>query len=205
MKLFIARPSPFSRKVLVVAQEGGAFDDLELAYVTGNALDPQTLPVAHNPLGKIPTLVLNNGQSLYDSRVICRYLCEKYAPQLLDVRDTWADAVLEATADGLMEAAVLIVYETRLRPAEVQFQPWIDGQWQKIERSLRMFEAALVQNSEYLNVSFSLGHIALACALGYIDFRMPEKSWRESYPHLSAWEKKIADRPSFAMTRPEAE
>jgi glutathione S-transferase len=106
---------------------------------------------------------------------------------------------LEATADGILDAALLMVYESRLRPEELRFAPWVEGQWAKIARALDAVEA---DSAARLNGRLDMGQIALGCALGYLDFRHAARDWRAGHPELAAWEAEFILRPSIQATIP---
>ena len=165
-------------------------------------LDPGAAPLDANPLGKVPALERDDGPALYDSRVICRYLDDYAKAGLYPAGPAlWETLVLEATADGILDAALLMVYEWRLRPEEHRFAPWVEGQWSKIDRALTMIES---RGMPQLQGPLDMGQIALACALGYLDFRHADRGWRTERPHLAAWEAVFAQRPSMQATRPAA-
>jgi glutathione S-transferase len=159
------------------------------------------MPVALNPLGKIPALARDDGPALYDSRVICRYLDDRAQAGLYPASRLWDVLTLEATADGIMDAAVLIIYESRVRPEDHRFAPWVDGQWTKIDRSLDALEQRWLS---HLHGPLDMGQIAVGAALGYLDFRHDERGWRNGRPGLAAWEAVFAERPSMVATRPVA-
>ncbi len=180
----------------MLLHEAGLADRVELVPAGGNPLAPGSLPLAWNPLGKIPTLERDDGPALYDSRVICRYLdalagagLYPGAPRL------WEVLTLEATADGMMEAAVLMAYEARLRPEELRDAPWVEAQWTKVARALDAIEARWMAN---LAGPLDMGQIAVGCALGYLDFRQAARDWRAGRPALAGWEAGFAARPSSA-------
>lgn len=200
MRLFYSPTSPYVRKIRVLLAETGNTDAVELVHSAGTPLDAGTMPVAHNPLGKIPALERADGPALYDSRVITRYLddqlgCGMYpaAPRL------WDTLTLEATADGILDAAILMVYEARIRPEEKRFTPWLDGQWAKVSRALDALETRWMS---HLHGTMDMGQIAVACALGYVDFRHDARNWREGRPSLAAWDAAFAARPSMTATVP---
>ena len=185
MQLLRAGPSPFVRKVLVTLHETDQFADVEQVDVAASPIEPDSKLIAANPMGKIPALIRSDGPTIYDSRVICRYL----------------DALtLEATADGIMDAAVLMVYEMRFRPEDMVFQPWMDGQWSKVSRAL---DALNTRWMSHLNGRMDMGHIAIGCALEYLDFRHEERSWRTGRDALAAWQETFATRDSMMATKPE--
>lgn len=203
MKLFSSPTSPYVRKVLVILRETGQLADVELAAAGGTPLDPGTMPRDLNPLGKIPALALDDGQPLYDSRVICRFFNERANGDLYGSGDaTWQLQTLEATADGILDAAILMVYEARVRPDDKQFADWIEGQWRKVDTALDALEANWMDtlNGDALNI----GQIAVGCALAYIDFRHADRNWREGRPNLAAWEAEFAKRDSMLATVPPA-
>ncbi|NBZ86542.1 glutathione S-transferase [Stagnihabitans tardus] len=193
MKLFYSPTSPFVRKVSVLILETGL--QVERIPGSGTPLDPGQAPIAQNPLGKVPTLLTDEGQAIFDSRVICRYLDDKAGAGLYQP-DTWAILTQEALADGILEAALLMVYEGRLRPEELRFAPWVEGQSAKIDRALDLLETAPPEGA------LTMGQIALGCALGYLDFRHGPRDWRARRPRLAAWAEGIAARPSMLATLP---
>lgn len=200
MRLYHSPTTPYGRKVMVLLHETGQAGDVEVVRAGGTPLDPGSQPLAANPLGKIPALELDDGPSLYDSRVICRFLDDRAggglyppAPRL------WRTLTLEATADGILEAALLMVYESRLRPEPVRFAPWVEGQWAKIARALDALEARWIS---HLNGPLDIGQIAVACALGYLDFRHAGRDWRMGRPELSAWYDAFSRRDSMKATEP---
>lgn len=199
MRLFHSPTSPFVRKVMVTLHETGQAGDVTLVPATGTPVDAGSMPVALNPLGKIPALERDDGPALYDSRVICRYLNDRAAAQLYPARHLWDLLTLEATADGIMDAAVLMVYESRVRPEQSRFAPWVDGQWTKIDRALDTLEQRWLS---HLHGPLDMGQIAVGVALGYLDFRHGDRGWRGGRPGLAAWDAVFAERPSMVATRP---
>ena len=200
MRLYHAPASPFVRKVLILLYEANATDRVTLVPVTGTPLDPGTIPVDRNPLGKIPALERDEGPALYDSRVICRYLDDLLgsgfyppAPRL------WEVLTLEATADGIADAAVLMRYEAVLRPEALRSPDWMEAQWAKIDRTLTAIEDRWIS---HLAGPLDIGQIALGAALGYLDLRHAGRDWRSTRPALSAWWTAFATRPSLAATAP---
>lgn len=198
MKLYHAPASPFVRKVMVLLHEARATDRVELIPASGSPLDPGTMPIDRNPLGKIPALERSDGPTLYDSRVICRYLDETLKAGLYPAAPRlWDTLVLEATADGIAEAAVLIRYEFHVRPEASRSAVWADAQWQKILRALEAVEARWMS---HLSGPLDMGQLAMACALFYLDLRHADRNWRAGHPVLAAWLDGIGDRPSFRAT-----
>ncbi|MFN4099690.1 MAG: glutathione S-transferase [Pararhodobacter sp.] len=202
MTLHHSPTSPYVRKAMILLHEAGMLDSVTLAPATGTPVDPGTMPVGANPLGKIPALERDDGCTLYDSRVICRYLAAQspkaarfYPPEPA----LWEVLTLEATGDGIVDAAILMRYETALRPVEGQSGPWIEGQWSKVARSLAALESRWIA---HLEGPLTIGSVAVACALGYLDFRHAERNWRDGHPALAAWHAKVSQRPSMQATVP---
>ncbi len=200
MRLHHAAASPFVRKVMIVLHETGQLGEVELVAAHASPIDATNAPLKHNPLGKIPALEREEGPALYDSRVITRYLDARADGGLYPAAPAlWDVLTLEATGDGIMEAALLIVYEGRFRSPEAQLAPWVDGQWAKITSALEMIEASWMG---HLAGPFGAGQIAIASALGYVDFRLGARDWRSGAPQLAAWFAEISERPSFKATVP---
>ena len=192
-----APPSPFGRKVKIAASLLGLSDRIRVENADTN--DPSGVLRTQNPLGKIPTLVLEDGETLYDSRVILEYLDHLAGGGRLipNGPERFPALTLQALADGVMDAGILQVYETRWRAEERREKAWTDHQAEKVSRALAQAEARHAGLPEAINV----GHVALACALGYLDLRF-EGRWRESHPRLvaflDAFERCV---PAFAETR----
>ncbi|SES10172.1 Glutathione S-transferase [Tranquillimonas rosea] len=201
MQLFHSPGSPFVRKVVALVHEAGRVGDLALVPATVSPVTSGDATLAHNPLGKIPTLQRPDGPALYDSRVICRYLDAHWDAGLYPETRIWDVLTLEATADGIMDAAVLMTYEARFRPAEMRSQEWVDGQWGKIARSLDALETRWMS---HLAGRLDMGQIALACALAYVDFRHGDRNWRAGHAPLAEWFAKIEARESMQATQPPA-
>lgn len=200
MKLFHAAASPFARKVRVVLHETGQAAEVEMVEATVSPLDAGTLPLGHNPLGKIPTLERPDGPALYDSRVICRYLAHRAGGGLYPAPPRlWETLTLEATADGICDAAILMVYEGRTRPEERRSPDWVAAQWTKVARALAAVEERWMS---HLAGPLDAAQIAMGCALGYLDLRHGDRDWRSGHPALTAWEAKFAQRAAMQATRP---
>ena len=199
MKLFHSPASPFVRKVMAVAHELGQSEQIELLAISTSPVATHGELRAANPLGTLPCLVRDDGPAIYDSRVITRYLNDKAGGRLYPEARIWDVLTLEATADGLMEACVLMVYEHRVRPADMVFDGWIEAQWGK---ALGAVQAINERWMGHLAGPVDAGHIAVACALGYIDFRHGDRDWRSEAPELAAWFKTFAERESMQATRP---
>lgn len=200
MRLYHSATSPFVRKVMVTLHETGQLDRVELVPAAGTPVAPGTMPVAQNPLGKVPTLEREDGPALYDSRVINRYLDTLAEGGLYpDAPRLWETLTLEATGQGISESAVLIVYEDRTRDASERSTAWVDGQWAKVARSLDTLEDRWLA---HLAGRIDAGQIAVGCALGYLDFRLDARQWRSGRPGLAAWFERFGERPSMVATRP---
>mgnify|MGYP001166221699 CR=1 FL=1 len=203
MKLFYSPPSPFARKVLVTLIETKQIDDVELVQVKVGPLDPGEIVPSFNPLGKIPTLILPGGEPLIDSKLICRYFADKknrpYDIELYPPgTDLWPVLNLEALADGIMDAAILLVYEKRIREKEFRVKSWVDAQRLKITRTLNFLEAQQTTFSKDLNI----GSLTICIALDYLDFRHADMEWRLNCPYLADWHLEIKNRKSLASTMP---
>ena len=199
MKLYFALPSPFARKVRVCLIETGQEADVELVAAIGTPIDAGNMPTEHNPLGKIPCL-LDDGQALYDSRVITRYLDARAGGKLYpDDESLWTTMTLEALADGILDAAVLMVYEHRCRPRHLVCETWVEGQGEKVNRALEALEANW---ADHLEGRLDMGVISVGVALEYLDFRHPGLDWRSGRGRLSAWQAEFSRRPSMEATEP---
>ena len=189
--------SPFGRKVKISAALLGLSERITIEKA--DTSDPNDSLRRQNPIGKIPILLLENGEALYDSRVIVEYLdALAGGGRLIPAGWSRFEALRQqALAAGLMEAAVLQVYEGRWRPQDRHEPKWLDHQQGKVESALVEAEAKLSKPAPTLHI----GHVALACALGYLDMRF-EGRWRQSYPKLVSWLEDFEGRvPAFAETR----
>ncbi|MBJ6128123.1 glutathione S-transferase [Microvirga splendida] len=199
MKLYYSPASPFVRKVLVVAHEKRCADRIEILSSKADPIRTDMSIAADNPLGQVPTFYTDTGQVLFDSRVICEYLDAVTGGGLLPTDDTrWSVAVRHSVADGILDAALLARYERVARPPEYRWDAWDDSLMRKIERSLDLLERDIGD----LDGVVDLGTVAVGCALGYLDFRFPDYSWRNSHPALTAWYQKFSERPSMKLTTP---
>lgn len=204
MKLYCSTLSPFARKVRIAASELGLADQVEIVPIMvapGKANEQYASTL--NPLRRVPTLTLADGSSLSDSSVICEYLDSLVPtgglfPRSGDQR--WAVLTTHSIANGLMELSVQLRYETVLRPEAARWPEWIADHWDKINSGLAWYEQRGVPQSGTMDI----GRIALACELGYLDFRFPDYAWRDQYPGLAAWHADIARRPSYRDTAPQA-
>lgn len=195
MKLRSSLPSPFGRKVMIVATMLGLMDRIEM--VPTDTLADNDPIRGINPLGKVPCLELDDGRVLYDSRVICEYLDLQAGGRLFPADPTARmDALtLQALGDGLMDASILQRYEVMFRDAAQVSDKWLGHQRGKVARALAALEAAPPAGP------LTIGHVALACALGYLDLRF-EGLWRKEHPKLVAWLDAFAAQvPGFEATR----
>ena len=195
MRLLQAGPSPFARKCRVVILETG-LKGVEIVDVQTTPVETDPSVAAANPIGKIPTLVRDDGPALYDSRVICRYLDAQAGGSLYPEARIWDVLTLEATGDGIMEAAVLLTYQGRHGGEGTS---WLDGQWDRVARALDALESRWAPN---LAGPLHMGQIAVGCALGYLDFRHGARGWRDGRPTLTAWEARFAAREAMLATAP---
>lgn len=190
--------SPFVRKVRLAAAVLGLADNIDVRETDLN--DPNDSIRLQNPLGKIPALILDDGTIYYDSRVILEVLDHLAGGGRIIPREPkarFAALRLQALCDGILDASVLLVYESRYRAADQRVQVWIDRQADKVARGLEALEAA----PPALDPVPDVGQIALACVLGYRDLRF-DGSWRKDHPRLLAWHDKFAAQvPAFAATK----
>jgi glutathione S-transferase len=202
MKLFHSHFSPFARKVMVVAFEHGLTDAIELLPTAAHPVKRDGTILAHHPLAQVPTLILEDGQALADSRVICEYLDVRAGGGLFPAAGParWTALGDQSTADGMLDAALLIRYELTARPEAERSSAWIAGQTAKIESGLASFEAGAALRADRVDI----GTITLGCALGYLDLRFPEIVWRAAQPALAEWYEGFAARPAMRATRPPA-
>jgi glutathione S-transferase len=191
-------PSPFGRKVNIAASVLGLSAEIRVEPADTN--DPADSVRRQNPVGKIPVLVLEDGSALFDSRVILEYLDHHAGGGKIIPREPKArfEALkLQALADGMTDAQILLLYEGRWRPKEHQVQKWVDYQADKIKRGL----AALEADPPALTKMPNVGDIALACFLGHRDLRFPG-TWRGDHPKLASWlERFAAQVPAFGETK----
>jgi glutathione S-transferase len=202
MKLYYAPTSPYVRKVMILLEETGQLGDVELINVatTPVAASPELL--AKNPLAKVPALERPDGPTLYDSRVITAYLDARAGDKLYPTGPRrWDTLTLEATADGILDAALLMTYEARLRPEDKRMPEWVEGQWDKIARSVAALNTRWMS---HLQGPLDMGQVSVACALAYVDFRHDARGWRQGNDGLSAWFKEFESRDWMQSTVPPA-
>ncbi|MFL6659309.1 MAG: glutathione S-transferase family protein [Massilia sp.] len=201
MKLIGSLASPYVRKVRVVLAE----KKLDYVYELEDVWTAETKIHLSNPLGKVPCLIMEDGSSMYDSRVIAEYLdtltpvCKLLPPNGRDRADV---KVWEALADGLLDAAVLVRLEKTLRPEAQQSQAWVDRQMVKVHASLATMSANLRDSPFCKGNHYTLADVAVGCALGWLEFRFPDINWRNDYANLAKLFDKLSERPSFKDTLP---
>ena len=198
MKLRHSPSSPFVRKVMVAAAETGNGDRIEI--IPTNTRDPNSDLAQDNPLAKIPALITDSGEKLYDSAVICEYLDSlndgaRLLPPAGEAR--WRALRLQALGDGILDASVLCMMESR-RPAAERSAAWVAMQKGKVASAVD----ALEKEAANFGDDITLGVIAVGCALGYLDFRFPDDDWRPGHRALAAWYAGFAKRPSMVGSAP---
>jgi len=200
MKLLYTLNSPYARKVRIVALE----KHIELALQEVVLADPDNPVKNYNPLGKVPVLVLDDGDSVYDSRVIVEYL-DNHAPGTHLIPQDNSSKIWvrrwEALADGICDAAIAAMLEGR-KPKESQSQAFIDRQLEKVTRGLEVLNLDITKKKWCVNETFSLADIALGCVLGYLDVRHNQLNWQDKYPNLAKHYSLLVKRPSFKQTMP---
>jgi glutathione S-transferase len=202
MKLLASLASPYTRKVRVVLAEKMIECEMDLVDV-----NPVENPVnAHNPLGKIPTLLLDDGTAIYDSRVIVEFLDGKSPIGRLipdDMRERVAVRRWEALADGVLDAGLLVRYES-LRDKKERSRAWSDKQLARMRRGMEQMSAELAERTWCHGERYSLADIALGCCLGWLGFRKPgDVDWHKQHPALARHYDKLMARPAFAETVPQ--
>ena len=201
MKLIGSLASPYVRKVRVVLAE----KKLDYVYELEDVWTAETKIHLTNPLGKVPCLIMEDGSSMYDSRVIAEYLdtltpvCKLLPPNGRDRADV---KVWEALADGVLDAAVLVRLERTLRPDAQQSPAWIDRQMTKVHAGLAVMSGNLRESPFCKGNHYTLADVAVGCTLGWLDFRFPQIDWRADYANLAKLFDKLSERPSFKDTLP---
>lgn len=199
MKLMTAPASPYSRKVKALLYETGQIDEVELVQVKTSPVAVDARVQAANPLGKIPCLIRDNEPALYDSRVICRFLDARTGGHFYPDRMIWEVLTIEATADGILDSALSMVYESRFRDNALQSGAWLEAQWSKVQNGLAALNSMWIS---HLNGPLHMGHIAVGCALGYLDFRLGDRNWRIGNEALAVWFEDFSKRESMQKTEP---
>jgi len=200
MKLRYSLTSPYVRKVMVAAYETGVEPRIERIPTAVAPTKPSGEIAAENPLAKVPSMVTEDGQVLFDSPVICEYIDSCHGGAKLFPAEgpaRWTALRQQALADGMLDAGLLRRYELT-RPAGTQWAEWDAGQARKVTQALDALEA----EAATLSGPVTIGQIAIACALGYLDFRFDADKWRQGRPRLAAWYDAFAKRPSMTQTVP---
>ena len=203
MKLYFSPFSPYVRKCLVVGHELGLDARIALLPSAANPVTRDQTLIASNPLGKVPTLLTDDGQALYDSRVICEYLDDLAAGSLFPKTGAarWQALTLHALADGMLDAALLARYEDVARPEAIRWKEWRAGQLDKAETSLAYLEGDLAGagngGAKALSERVDIGTLSIGCALWYLDLRFAEVQWRMRYPKVAQWYAAFGQRPSM--------
>jgi glutathione S-transferase len=201
MKLIGSVTSAYVRKARVVLAE----KKLDYQFELENVWASETKIASSNPLGKVPCLVMEDGSTMYDSRVIAEYL-DTLTPvcKLLPAnsRDRANVKVREALADGVLDAAVLAYLERTWRPSEQQSQAWFDRQMGKVHGGLAVMSENLGEQPFCMGIHYTLADVAVGCTLGWLSFRFPDIAWRDTYPNLARLFDKLSERPSFKDTVP---
>lgn len=200
MKLLSATPSPYARKVRITLAEKGLPFEL-LTEVPWNA---DTATPRHNPLEKVPVLILDDGTTYYESRFILEYLEIKHPDPPMFPKDPdefLAAKRLEVLMDGICDAAVLVIFE-RQRAEELRSAPWEERQMRKIEGGFKEVDCLVPEEGFCVGNRFGLGDIAVVSLLDYIALRLPDIRWQDAHPNLVAFQKRMADRPSIRDTVP---
>lgn len=199
MKLYFANTSPYARKARVVLSEKGLEDRVDAVFQ--NPFEDSPELTAANPLKRVPALLTDEGRAIFDSPVICAFLDDiGDGPSLIPGdASRWSVLTGEAMTDGILDAAFAIVMERR-RDEPQRSEMWL-GRWSDaIDRTLDTVE----QNLSPFKGDITLTQIGLGCALGYLDFRLPDLAWRPNRPSLEAWYEAFAQRPSMQSTVPPA-
>jgi glutathione S-transferase len=203
MKLYYSSASPYVRKVMAVAIEAGLDKKIEQVPTPVMPTQPNKELAKDNPLMKLPTLLTDDGVALFDSYVICEYLDSlnkgaKLIPSAGPAR--WKVLTQHAIASGLTDAGILCRYEEAVRKPEQRNSEWVQGQLAKVHNGLDQLE----KNAKELDGPVNLGQIAVACSLGWLEFRKPAGDIRKTHPKLFAWYDAFIKRPSMQATLPKA-
>ena len=202
MRLLHAPTSPYVRKVMVSAHLLDLAEGIELLPSAASPVLRDTRIAEHNPMAKVPTLILDDGQALYDSRVICEYLDSlrpeyRLFPAPGPLR--WKALALQALGDGLLDAALLARYELTARRPEKQCEDWRVAQLVKVQACLDEIET---EAKTLATDQLTIGEVTLGCALGYLDFRFAELNWRDTHPKAAQWNSKVQALPAMQATIP---
>lgn len=199
MKLIASPTSPYVRKIRVLLRELDLLDRVKECLTSTSPVESSAEALSGNPLGKIPSLIRDEGPSIYDSRVISRYLNDLAGADLYPEYALYEVLTLEATADGIMDATVGMAYEMRLRPESEQSPDWLNLQWNKAAAAISAINSRWMS---HLNGPLNAAQIATSCALSYVDLRHDARDWRNGNEALAAWQAAFSARPSMAATAP---
>jgi len=202
MKLMHGKLSPFVRKVMIAAYEKGLADQIEIVSAAVGQGKVNYDLMALNPTGKIPTLISDDGDAIFDSLVICDYLDGLAAlPRMVprDAAERTQALRLNAVADGLLVAGVLGKIE-QARPAEKQWPEFMDAQFAKVRKCIEAIDNSVAQQGDRIDI----GTVAVVCALGWLDARAPEFGWRSEHPRLAEWYAAWSERDSARRTAPQS-
>jgi glutathione S-transferase len=198
MKLRFSPTSPYVRKVMMLAHEAGLADRIESVLTDSWSADSDL--AQDNPLGKVPALTSEDG-TFVESPLVCEYLDSRHDGRRFFPPEgpaRWQAQQFHALGNGILDSAVGRVIEKLRRPQEYIYPAYLDRQAEKIRRTLDLLET----RAGGLTQAETIGDIAVACALAYLDFRMPELDWRQGRPTLAAWYAEMAERPSLKATEP---
>ena len=202
MKLFYSGASPYVRKCMVVAHELGLAARIEHLPAAAHPVNRDQNIVRNNPLGKVPTLLTDDGTVLYDSRVICEFLNDLGGGKLFPAggAQRWQVLTEQSLGDGILDAALLTRYESAMRPEALRWADWTTGQLDKIHCGL----AAIDAKADSLGDRVDIGTITMGCVLGYLDLRFDHLGWRQQHAKAAAWFARFNARPAMQATLPKA-
>ena len=200
MKLYHSQTSPYVRKCMFIAHHLGLADQIEKLPSAASPVNRDQTIIPSNPLGKVPTMIADDGTVLFDSRVICEYLDELGKGGFFPATGAsrWRVLTEQALADGILDAALLARYEATLRPESLRWSEWMAGQLDKINVGLAHIEKSFDASDDRVDI----GRVSLGCALGYLDFRFGDLGWRSKCPKLGAWYDKFSKLPAMEATKP---
>lgn len=201
MKLFFSPASPFARKVAASAHELGLFDQLTIIPATVSPVEKDKVIAPHNPASKIPTLVTDQGEAIFDSRVIVEYLDSLAGggKMIPNGEGRWKALVLQSLCDEALDALILTRYERVLRPEPLRWAEWEAGQLRKVATTLDVLENDWLH---YLSGHVDIGSITACSLMAYLDFRFPDFDWRSGRPKIAAWFEGYSKRPAMEKTAP---
>lgn len=202
MKILFSPFSPYVRKCLVTAHELGLGDRVQLLPSNAHPVQRDREIIVNNPLGKVPTFFTDDGQVLYDSRVICEYLNALGNGSLFpaEAAQRWTTLTEQALGDGILDAALLARYEGAMRPEPLRWADWSAGQIDKIRTGV----AAIDARADGFGARVDIGTITFGCVLGYLDLRFPDLDWRAGNGRAAQWFERFNARPSMQATLPRA-